>query len=202
MNQGRFRLHMFLAAPILALAFSACNTLHMDANPMETRTNVTTGRGNPLTLEGKGVKVGQPAPDFTAVNVEMQEKRLSDFRGKTVILTTFPSIDTGVCSAQVRNFNQRAASLGDNVVVLAVSLDLPFAQKRWCGAEGVDRVVPLSDYKHREFISNWGLRIRENGLIARSVYVIDPQGIIRYEEIVPEITHEPNYDAAIAAVRS
>jgi thioredoxin-dependent peroxiredoxin len=186
-----------------ALTLAACTTTNTPAtdNTMETRTNLTTGRGNPLTLEGKGVAVGQPAPAFRAVNTDMKEVALADFRGKTVIITSFPSVDTSVCANQVRAFNQRAADLGPDVIVVAISMDLPFAQKRWCGAEGVERVMTLSDYKHREFAQNFGLRIRENGLIARATYVVDREGIIRYEEIVPEITSEPNYDAALAAAR-
>jgi thioredoxin-dependent peroxiredoxin len=187
----------------MALALPAC-TAHRQTTTeptMETRTNLVTGRGNPLTLEGKGVQVGQPAPNFRATTTDMKDVALADFRGKTVILTTFPSIDTSVCANQVRSFNQRAAELGPDVVVLALSLDLPFAQKRWCGAEGVDRVMAVSDYKFREFTQNYGLRIRENGLLARATYVIDRDGIIRYEEIVPEIVSEPNYDAALQAAR-
>ena len=168
---------------------------------METRTNLVTGRGNPLTLEGAGVKVGQQAPNFRATTTEMKDVSLSDYRGKTVILTSYPSIDTSVCANQVRSFNQRAAALGDNTVILAISLDLPFAQKRWCAAEGVENVIPLSDYKFNEFGKAFGLRIRENGLLARATYIIDPQGVIKYEEIVPEITSEPNYEAALAAAK-
>jgi thioredoxin-dependent peroxiredoxin len=196
--------HTALALLASALVLTACTTTtntRTTDHAMETRTNITTGRGNPLTLEGKGVTVGQPAPGFRAVNTDMKEVALADLRGKTVIITSFPSIDTSVCANQVRGFNQRAAELGPDVVVLAISLDLPFAQKRWCGAEGVERVMAVSDYKHREFAQNFGLRIRENGLIARATYVVDPQGVIRYEEIVPEITSEPNYDAALAAAR-
>jgi thioredoxin-dependent peroxiredoxin len=186
---------------VLVLTMSACQTHQMETRPMETRTNITSSRGKPLTLEGRGVEVGQPAPDFTAVDTSVQERRLSEFRGKTVVLTTFPSIDTSLCAVQVRSFNQRAADLPGEIVVIAMSMDLPFAQRRWCGAEGVERVIPLSDYKHHDFARNWGLRMRESGLLARATYVIDPQGIIRYEEIVPDTSQEPNYDAALSAAR-
>jgi thiol peroxidase len=119
-----------------------------------------------------------------------------------VILSTVPSLDTPVCDKETRQFNERASALGEGAVVLTVSMDLPFAQKRWCGAAGVDRVVTLSDSKLREVGSRYGLRIRENGLLARAVTVIDAKGIVRYQQIVPDVTLEPDYDAAIAAAKA
>lgn len=187
------------AAVFLFLPACAHNGCYPGESTMQTRTNLVTGRGNPLTLEGSGVAVGSPAPDFVAVANDMSEKRLSEFRGRTVILSTVPSLDTAVCDLETRKFNERAATLPQDVVVLTVSLDLPFAQKRWCGANGIERVITLSDYKHGEVGRHYGLRIRENGLLTRAVYVIDPAGVIRYEQIVPEITHEPDYDAALNA---
>lgn len=169
-------------------------------NPV-TRTGVVTARGNPVTLEGtsRGVGIGEHAPDFTAVANDMTEASLSDYRGKTVILSTVPSLDTGVCDKETREFNTRALGLSEGIVVLTVSMDLPMAQKRWCGAAGVDRVVTLSDSKRREVGDRYALRIRESGLLARSVTVIDPVGVVRYQQIVPEVTTEPDYDAAINA---
>lgn len=167
------------------------------------RAGVVTMKGKPLTLEGwGGVKVGEAAPPFTAVANDMSEKSLSDWKGKVIILSTVPSLDTAVCDKETRQFNERASSLGDGVVVLTVSMDLPFAQKRWCGAAGVDRVITLSDSKRREVGQHYGLRIRENGLLARAVTVIDAGGIVRYQQIVPDVTSEPDYDAAIAAAKS
>lgn len=187
-----------LFTPIILLASCAPN------QPV-TRTGLVTARGNPLTLEGtsRGVKVGAPAPDFIAVANDMSESSLSDYRGKTVILSTVPSLDTGVCDKETREFNTRALGLSEGIVVLTVSMDLPMAQKRWCGAAGVERVVTLSDSKRREVGDRYGLRIRENGLLARSVTVIDPAGVVRYQQIVPEVTTEPDYDSAIdAAVKA
>ncbi|MBY0307128.1 MAG: thiol peroxidase [Phycisphaerales bacterium] len=159
-------------------------------------------RGKPVTLEGQAVAVGRPAPDFTAVANDLSEKKLSDWRGRTVILSTVPSLDTAVCDKETRTFNQRAAGLGDGVVVLTVSMDLPFAQKRWCGAAGIDRVVTLSDFKRREVGERYGLRMAENGLLARAVTVIDPRGVVRYQQIVGEVASEPDYDAAVEAARA
>lgn len=171
---------------------------------MITRTGLVTLRGNPVTLEGTshGIEVGDPAPDFTAVAHDMSEQSLSDYQGKTVILSTIPSVDTPVCDRETRTFNEHAAALGENIVILTVSMDLPFAQKRWCAAAGIDRVVTLSDSKLRHVGDRYGLRIRENGLLARSVTVIDPEGVVRHHEIVREVGQEPDYDAAIAAAKA
>jgi thiol peroxidase len=193
------RLVRLLLIPIAASLLGACHT-DQGSTP-EIRSGVVTLRGNPVTLEGEGVRVGQPAPDFTAVANDMSERSLSDYRGRVVILTSVPSLDTAVCSTETHTFNERASALGEDVAVLTVSMDLPFAQKRWCGANGVERVQTLSDYMHRSFAEAFGLRIRESGLLARTVYVIDGSGIIRYEQIVPELTTEPDYDAALAAAR-
>lgn len=156
----------------------------------------------PLRLEGAGVRVGQRAPDFAAVDTSMRTRHLSEWAGKVVVLASVPSLDTPTCSAQTRRFNEEASGLGDDVVVLTVSMDLPFAQKRWCGAAGVERVVTLSDYRDRGFAAAYGLRIHENGLLARSVTVIDRDGVIRHHRIVPNLPDEPDYAAALDAVRS
>ena len=184
----------------LALLMFGCQATSQ-AESETTRSGLVTMRGKPLTLEGEGVRVGQPAPDFVVIANDMSEKRLADYRGKTVILATVPSLDTSVCSTETRTFNERAAGLGDDVVVLTISMDLPMAQARWCGAHGIDNVQTLSDYRHWSFSRAFGLRMRENGLLARAVYVIDPEGVIRYEEIVPDLGAEPAYDAVLAAAR-
>jgi thiol peroxidase len=158
-------------------------------------------RGNPVTLLGTPAKVGEAAPDFVAVAQDMSEKTLSDYEGKVVVLAAVPSLNTGVCSLQTKTFNEKASALGDDVAVVTVSMDLPFAQKRWCGAEGVERVETLSDYRHWSVGLAYGLKIEENGLLARSVHVIGPDGKLVYRQIVPELTEEPDYDAALAAVR-
>lgn len=171
---------------------------------VKERHGLVTMRGQPLTLEGTtvGAVVGAPAPEFVAVANDMSEKRLSDFRGRTVILSTVPSLETAVCDAETRMFNERASALGDQIVVLTVSMDLPFTQKKWCGAAGIDRVVTLSDSKLRQVGDRYALRIRENGLLARAVTVIGPDGVVRYQEIVSEVTKEPDYDRAIAAAQA
>lgn len=167
---------------------------------MTERTGLVTFKGGPITLLGQGVKVGQAAPDFTAIATDFSPHKLSDFAGKVVVLMTVPSVDTPVCDAEVRRFNTEAVKLSDDVVVLSVSLDLPPALKRWCGQAGVERVIALSDFKDHSLAEAWGVRIKELGLLARTIYVIDRSGTIVYEQIVPEIAQEPDYDAVIEAV--
>ncbi|HYC99706.1 MAG TPA: thiol peroxidase [Phycisphaerales bacterium] len=193
----------FLAISCAALLTAGCaDTGRSAASQAAAQRPVVTMRGKPVTLEGSPVRTGQAAPDFTAVANDMSDKKLSDWRGKTVILSTVPSLETAVCDKETRTFNQRAAELGDRVVVLTVSMDLPMTQKKWCGAAGIDRVVTLSDYKDRQVGERYGLRIRESGLLARAVTVIDPAGVVRYQQIVPELATEPDYDAALAAARA
>lgn len=163
---------------------------------MTERTGLVTFAGNPVTLTGTAVKVGDKAPEFTATNQALETVSLSSFKGKTVVIAVYPSIDTGVCQKQNYQFNKIADSMSD-VAVLSVSLDLPFAHKRYCAAEGLNSIVTLSDYKEREFGNKYGFLIKELALLARGTVVIDKKGIIRLVEIVPEITTEPNYDATI-----
>lgn len=167
---------------------------------MKETKGVVTYQGTPLTLLGETTVVGAVAPDFAATDTTGQQVRLSDFSGKTIVLTVFPSIDTKVCATQTRAFNAKASKLGLDVVVLSLSKDLPFALGRFCGAEGIDRVHPLSDYMQSEFGKKYGFLIQENQLLARGVVVIDKKGKITYVEYVPELTTEPNYDKALAAV--
>lgn len=188
-----------IATLLIALTLLPACAPH--AAPIQTRPNLVTARGKPLTLEGNPVAVGQKAPDFTAVATDMSERSLSDFRGQTVILSTVPSLDTSLCDLETRTFNQHAAELPGDIVILTISMDLPFAQRRWCGANDIDRVITLSDYKHRQVGANWGLRIRENGLLTRAVYVIDPQGRITHEQLLPDTSKEPDYNAALEAAR-
>jgi thioredoxin-dependent peroxiredoxin len=168
---------------------------------MEERTDVTTFKGNPVTLLGPALKTGDRAPDFLVVNTSLSPIKLSDFQGKIKIISAVPSLDTPVCDAETRRFNQEAAKLPDNVVVLTVSLDLPFAQSRWCGAAGIDRVTLLSDYQDRSFASAYGVLIKELKLLSRSIFVVDSGDTIRYIQHVPEITAEPDYAAVISAAK-
>ena len=160
-----------------------------------------TFKGNPLTLEGTLPEVGKKAPDFNLVDNDLGSKSLGDYAGKTVVLSVVPSLDTPVCDAQTRRFNESASGLGDSTVVLTISRDLPFAQKRWCGAAGVDRVETLSDYKDQSFGKAYGLHIKELALLARAVIVVDGEGVVRYVQLVPEVAQEPDYDAVLAAVQ-
>ncbi len=167
---------------------------------MEKRTGIITFGGNPLTLAGKEIKVGDKAPDFYGLNDKLEPVKLSDFDGKARIISVFPSIDTPVCAAQTRRFNVEAANLGD-VQILTVSCDLPFALGRFCAAEGIDKEITLSDHKELDFGLKYGFAIDELRLLSRGVVVVDKDGIVKYVQYVKEITEEPDYDAAIKAVK-
>ncbi len=168
---------------------------------MNERSGLITFKGKPLTLLGSQLKAGVAAPDFTLLADDLSEVKLSDFRGKVVLIATVPSLDTGVCDLEARRFNGEAAKLGPNVRVLVVSMDLPFAQKRWCGAAGTANIQALSDHREASFAAAYGVLIKELRLLARSVWVVDSEGSIRYVELVKELTSEPDYDAALAAAR-
>ncbi|XOK63379.1 thiol peroxidase [Paenibacillus elgii] len=158
-------------------------------------------KGNPITLIGTEVKPGDKAPDFTVNKNLLETSSLADYAGKVKLISVVPSLDTGVCDAQTRRFNEEAAKLGDNVVVLTISVDLPFAQSRWCGAAGIDKVVTLSDYKSRSFGKAYGVLIDELQLLMRSIFVIDANDTVQYVEYLGEMTEHPNYEAAIEAVK-
>ena len=165
--------------------------------------DITLG-GKPAKTNGELPSNGSVAPDFTLIKPDMTEVSLSDFKGKKVILNIFPSVDTGVCSASIRKFNQEAASL-DNTVVLCISKDLPFAQKRFCGAEGIEDVITLSAFRDKTtFQEKYGVAILDGafeGLNARAVVVVGEDGNVKYTQLVPEIGQEPDYESAIAAVK-
>jgi thiol peroxidase len=168
----------------------------------EMSERTVTMKGNPLALTGTPVSVGAPAPDFVAAKGDLSPFRLSQEKGKIVVINSVPSLDTPVCAVQTRRFNQEATALGPNVKVLAVSMDLPFAQKRFCAAEGIANVEAVSDYKDASFGQQYGLLIKDLRLLARAVIVVDQKGVVRYQELVPEIGQEPNYEAALKAVKS
>ena len=167
----------------------------------EKRTGVITFKQNPMTLVGPDIAVGSQAPDFKVVDEALQPVTRDSAQGKIQLIAVVPSIDTGVCDTMTRKFNQEAAALPDQVAVYTISVDLPFAQKRWCGAAGIERVKLLSDYQERSFGENYGLLIDELKLLARAVYIVDANGKIAYREIVPEVTDEPDYTAALNAVK-
>ena len=165
------------------------------------RTGVVTFAGNPLTLLGNPVNVGDKAPAFTLVDKDLKEVALSDFAGKVKIISVTPSLDTPVCDLQARRFNDEAQTLSDAVVVLNVSVDLPFAIARYCADAGLERVKALSDHREAAFGTSYGVLIKGLRLLARSIFVIDKANVIRYQEIVSEVTHHPDYDRALAEAK-
>ena len=168
-------------------------------NELMERTGIITFKGNPLTLIGNEVKVGDRMLDCTVVDKNLEPVKFSSFKGKVCIITCFPSLDTSVCDIMTRKFNEEAVALGDNVVVLAISMDLPFAQDRWCIAADVKNVHMLSDHRDASFGRAFGVLIKELRLLARAVFVIDRDGIVKYMQIVPELTHEPDYEPVLYA---
>ena len=166
---------------------------------MEERTGVFAAGDNQLTLLGPAISVGQQAPNFTVSGAGLSRVTLDDYAGKVKIIASVPSLDTGVCSDETKQFSDFAKSMSDDIVVLTVSMDLPFAQARWCGANDVDNVVTASDFKSREFGDSYGVHVKENGLLARAVFVLDKDNVVRHVEYVPQIAQHPNYDAALAA---
>ena len=167
------------------------------------RHGAVTFKGNPLTLVGEEVKVGAPAPDFdlTFYKDGMHHVRKADLLGKPSIISVVPSLDTPVCQVQTKTFNQRLAAMGDTINALTVSLDLPFAMSRFCGAEGITAIKVGSDYMNRDFGTDWGVLIEELKILARAVFVLDKDGVVRYAQVVKEVAEEPNYDAALAALQ-
>jgi len=168
---------------------------------MKGREAVVTMKGSPLTLVGNKVEVGDLAPDFEVVANDLSPVKFSSFRGKVCIISSVPSLDTAVCDTMTRRFNEEAGNLGDDVVVLTVSMDLPFAQERWCGAAGVKNVQTLSDHRDASFGNAFGVLIKELRLLARAVFVVDKDGIVRYTQIVNELTNEPDYEAVLKAAK-
>ena len=168
---------------------------------MTERTGIITIHGNPLTLIGEEIKVGQTAPDCELLDNDLNPVKLSQWRGKVVVLTSVPSLDTPVCDLETRRFNDEAASFGSDVEMVTVSMDLPFAQKRWCGAAGVQRLKTLSDHRQAAFGQAFGVLIKELRLLARAVFILDRQGVVQYTQLVQEVTNEPDYEAVIQALQ-
>lgn len=169
-----------------------------------SRSGAVTFKGNPLTLAGNAVQVGQQAPDFKAhrfADGAMQEVTLASLKGKPTIISVVPSLDTPVCQKQTRNFNQQLGSYGDRINAITMSLDLPFAMNRFCGAENITNIKSVSDYQDRSFGRNWGMLIEELKILARGTFVLDKDGKVVYAEQVKEVAEEPNYDAALAALK-
>ncbi len=167
---------------------------------MTERKGIITIEGNPLTLLGEAIEVGTKAPDFTVLDAGLGPVKLSDSKGKKVIISVAPSIDTSVCAAQTRKFNEAASEI-DNTVVYAISVDLPFALGRFCAAEGIESIKVLSDHKDLDFGSQYGFVIDELRLLARGIVVVDEYGVVSHVEYVPEVTDHPDYDAALNAIK-
>ncbi|THE14764.1 thiol peroxidase [Bacillus timonensis] len=160
-----------------------------------------TFKNNPVTLLGNEVKVGDKAPDFTVLANDLTPVTLADSKDSVRLISVVPSLDTGVCDAQTRRFNEEAAGLG-NVKILTISVDLPFAQKRWCGANGIENVQTLSDHRDLSFGEAYGVAIQELRLLARAVFVVDSSDTVTYVEYVSEATNHPNYEAALEAAKA
>ncbi|MHC4739958.1 MAG: thiol peroxidase [Planctomycetota bacterium] len=168
---------------------------------MNERKDLVTMKGQSVALLGNEVEVGQKAPDFEVVANDLSTVRFSSFHGKICIISSVPSLNTAVCDMQTRRFNEEAIKLGEDVVILTISMDLPFAQKLWCGKTGVKNVQTLSDHREASFATAFGILIKEVRLIARAVFVVDNDGVIRYIQIVDELTNEPDYQSVLDVVR-
>ena len=167
---------------------------------MAERTGAITMKGNPLTLMGREVQAGEQAPDFEVIAIDLSPFRFSSLQGKVAVICSVPSLDTPTCNIETRWFNEEAARLGPDVEILTISMDLPFAQKRWCGAAGVDRVKTYSDHRDAAFGMAYGVLIKELRLLARAVFLVDKGGVVRYVQLVKELSKEPNYDEVLQAV--
>jgi thiol peroxidase len=168
---------------------------------MHERAGIITMKGNPLTLIGSEIKAGDTAPDFIALDNSLSPVRLSSFKGKTCVIASVPSLDTPVCDMETKRFNDEASRLGGDAVFLTLSMDLPFAQKRWCGSNGVRKVQTLSDHRDASFGTAYGVLIKELRLLARAVFVVDRKGAVQHAQIVGELTKEPDYDAVLSALK-
>jgi thiol peroxidase len=164
------------------------------------RSGIITMKGKPLTLIGPDIRSGDQAPDFTAIDENLNVVNLGDFAGQTKIISVTPSLDTPVCDLQLRRFNREAASLPRDVVVLNISMDLPFAIKRFCSTAGIDRAKALSDHREASFGTAYGVLIKELRLLARSFFIIDKNNVVRYKEIVAEQSNHPDYEKALKAL--
>ncbi len=173
--------------------------VHMLFKEDEIMASITF-KGNPVTLLGNEVKVGDKAPDFKVLANDLSAVTLADSKGHVRLISVVPSIDTGVCDAQTRRFNEEASKL-DNVKILTVSVDLPFAQKRWCAAAGIENVQTVSDHRELSFGEAYGVAIQELRLLARAVFVVDSNDTVTYAEYVSEATDHPNYEAAVEAAK-
>ena len=166
------------------------------------RKNAVTLKGNPLTLLGDEVRPGQEAGDFKALDQDLKEKTLKDFKGKIKLIASVPSLDTPVCDLEIKRFNDEAAGASKDVVIIFISMDLPFAQKRFCEAFSINKIKTLSDHRDADFGLKYGVLIKELRLLARAIFLVDKDNIVRYVEYVKEVASPPNYEAALSAIKS
>lgn len=195
----KFNNTKLLALLFLATASSGLVAADITAK-LPSRISTVTAGGKPVVLLGDELKTGQPAPVFKVVDNNFKPVSLADFKGQTVLLSVVPSIDTGICSLQTKRFNEEVSNLPDSVTLLTISTDLPFAQKRFCAQEQVANMAVLSDAVWRDFGSSYGLLIKDMGLLTRAIIVIDNQGKVAYQQLVPELAQEPDYAAALQAL--
>jgi len=181
--------------------FSAISFAYDIQQQLPVKYDLVTAGDKPVALLGNQVALQQTAPNFKVVDDKFRVKTLDDFRGNPILISVVPSLDTGICSVQTKRFNQEVAELPQDVVVLTISADLPFAQKRFCKSEGIDRVITLSDSVWRDFAMNYGVLIKDMGLLTRSIFVIAPDGTIQYKEIVAKLSSHPDYDGALNALK-
>ena len=186
---------------LVGLALAATTWGGADTMDTQEHRGLVTMKGNAVTLLGQQIKKGDAAPLFRVVDASFQAVTLAEFRGKVVLISAVPSLDTRVCSIETKRFNQEAATLPADVVLLTISTDLPFAQKRFCEAEKIDRLRVLSDAVWHEFGLKYGVLIKDRGLLARALFVVGRDGVVRHVELVPEVAHEPDYAAVLAALR-
>ncbi|MFT6900934.1 MAG: thiol peroxidase [Colwellia sp.] len=195
---------IFVSLPLLltlnnfTIFTAAANSLHEDN--LQQTTNLVKANNKFITLLGTQVDVGQKAPNFKVVNESFVPVTLAQFLGKNLLISVVPSLDTGLCSLQTKRFNEEVASLPKDIVMLTISNDLPFAQKRFCEAENIDKIRVLSDSVWRDFGKNYGLLIKDMGLLTRAIFIIDSSGIIAYKEIVADISKHPNYELALSTI--
>ncbi len=169
---------------------------------MSERKGIVTFKGNPITLLGEEVKIGDKAKDFTVLSTGLEEVKLSDFSGKVTVISVFPSVDTGVCALQLSRFNQEATNFDENVQLLTISADLPFALGRYCADKGINNALTASDHKELDFGEKYGFIIKELRLLTRGTVIVDKEGIVRYVEYVPEVAEHPNYEKALEVIKS
>lgn len=195
-----FRRKTFFSGLLMTLALQVSAAEFCDTLPVTT--NLVKVGEKQVPLEGNSVDVGQKAPDFDVVDGQFRRVSLNDFQGKTVLISVVPSLDTGVCSLQTKRFNESVAELPQDVVILTISTDLPFAQKRFCKLENIDKVQVLSDAVWRNFGASYGMLIKDMGLLARAIFIVDSQQNIVYREIVTQLSAHPDYNAALTKLKT